>query len=676
MEKRKIKIFTLITIILLTIMATSIVAATNTDNTNNTIVTDNTQHTTQQVANTQQDNVKNVEKTITKSKQANTKEATALYDDIKQDIDSIDDTQTEETIELESASYVIDYTLNWGTTSTTKTLNINGNGASLHGQNQHSFITINEGYTLNLNNMEIIGCYNTENGGSITNHGTLNINNVTFKENTAGKKGGAIYSTGTVNIKGNSHFLDNHINDGVNGDGGAAIYTNSTLYIENTEFDNNIAEYTDDSSASNGANGGAISVINSTSDFIIESSTFTNNKGRHGGAIIIDDNQGRNQGTKKINNTVFKYNQATYGGAIEVFNDLIIENSTFEENSVKGIGSGNRNPLGGAICVNNLVNSGIPGSLTVKNTTFTKNTAPEANTTGSLQGYGGAIYNSGPDSTIDNCTFSENRAYYGGAYYANTNKTECMDVTITNTNFIENTARDGAAIWDKHYQSSTTPSSMIIDDCQFMDNVATNNYGSTIKGDYSNLVITDTNISDSNRYAINLHMSEKTKSMNNVTINGLSNINNLQTSIPTVTVTDYAQLVEVSKQINNEYTSTTTVTILLEGTDYTETEPIVFENNTCNVILNGNGKTIDTACMQFLTVAQGKTVTLNNLIVKNAKSDKGAAIINHGTLTVNNCVFEDNQALYHGGAIYSEGKLTVKKTNFTNKCDKQFSFPL
>ena len=92
-------------------MATSIVAATNTDNTNNTIVTDNTQHTTQQVANTQQDNVKNVEKTITKSKQANTKEATALYDDIKQDIDSIDDTQTEETIELESASYVIDYTL-------------------------------------------------------------------------------------------------------------------------------------------------------------------------------------------------------------------------------------------------------------------------------------------------------------------------------------------------------------------------------------------------------------------------------------------------------------------------------------------------------------------------------------------------------------------------------------
>ncbi|RAP52065.1 MAG: hypothetical protein BZ133_01885, partial [Methanosphaera sp. SHI613] len=675
MNKKNVKIFTFISLIFVTLLIIGGVSAAVDDN---QVATTDDDTITSDAVTASNDVQKSNEiiKQDVQIKSAQLQYNANDYADIKSDIADIEQQGTandDGQIDLTAGTtYSIDKSISWGSdTSEVKTLTINGNGATIDGSNTYQFMTVNEGFTLNLNDL-IIKNTISDKGSAIANYGTLNLNNVNFTDNVAQKPttglaaGAAIYNEGTTTVR-DSTFTNNRIIGGVNGDDGAAIHTSGALYVYNSKFDSNIGEYTDTSSSSNGANGGAIGVVNSISDFIVDNCTFTNNKGRHGGAILVYDSQGRNQGIKKIIGSTFTGNQAIYGGAIETYNDLIIEDSTFEENSVKGIGSGNRNPLGGAICVNNMVLDGTAGSLSLKNVTFTKNTAPEASTAESLQGYGGAIYNSGPDSTIDNCTFTENSAYYGGAYYANTNKTECMDVTITNSNFIENTAHDGAAIWDKHYQSSTTPSSMTIEDCQFKDNNATYSYGSTIKGDYSNLVVTDTNISDSNRYAINLHMSELTKSMSNVTINGLGNINSLQTMNPSVSVTDYAQLVAVSKQINNDYTGTAAVTISLEGTDYTETEPIVFENNSCTVTIRGNGKTIDAKGMQFLTVAQGKTVQLNNLTIANAKSDKGAAVINHGTLTVNNCVFEDNQALYYGGAIYSDGtKLTVKKSNFTN----------
>jgi len=690
MTSKNVKIITFLTVILLAIMLTGAVSAI--DNTNSTVSTDNTQSTdtivknveTTQITDDTQEAVAN-DNTITKNsdKTALKTEPSALElrnveptDDLKAIIESNVNANSL-ILNLESGQT---YTPSGSSDFSTATndyctsLTINGNGATIDGENSKSFITIANGFTVTLNNLTIKNMV-AQNGGAIKNYGTLTVNNTIFDSNNAiystGNKttvdGGAIFSDGTTTVN-NSKFTNNHIIGGVNGAEGAAIHATGALYVYNSDFDANIAEYTDTSSSSNGANGGAIAVVNSISDFIVDNSTFTNNKGRHGGAILVYDSQGRNQGTKKITGSTFTGNQAIYGGAIETYNDLIIEDSTFEENSVKGIGSDNRNPLGGAICVNNLVTAGTAGSLTVKNTSFTKNTAPEASSTGNKQGYGGAIYNSGPDGTIDNCTFTENSAYYGGAYYANTNRTECMDVTITNSNFVENTAHDGAAIWDKHYQSSTTPSTTTIDNCQFTDNVATYSYGNTVIASYSNLVISDTNISDSNRYALNLHLGETAKSVDNVTINGLSNINSFTAMIPTVTVTDYAQLVAVSKQINNDYTGTASVTISLEGTDYTETEPIVFENNSCTVTINGNGKTIDANGMQFLTVAEGKTVQLNNLTIANARAANGSAIMNLGTLTVNNGRFENNVATENGGAIYvkagTNAKLTVRKTSF------------
>ena len=75
--------------------------------------------------------------------------------------------------------------------------------------------------------------------------------------------------------------------------------------------------------------------------------------------------------------------------------------------------------------------------MKISNTTFTSNTA---NTD---YGYGGAIYNTG-STIIDNCSFMDNNAIYGGAIY---NYYDGI-LIITGTSFSNNSAVDGGAIYN------------------------------------------------------------------------------------------------------------------------------------------------------------------------------------------------------------------------------------
>ncbi|WP_292473713.1 hypothetical protein, partial [Methanosphaera sp.] len=599
----------------------------------------------------------------------NVKEASSAssYAELKSYVDDATDAETE--IILEEKTYEVDEPIVWGTSETAKTLTIEGNGATIDGTGNYQFITVNEGYTLNLNNL-IIQNTVAEKGSAILNYGTLNINNVTFKGNIAKKTGNiaagaAIYSEGTTSVK-DSTFKNNRIIDGINGDDGAAICTKGPLYVYNSIFDSNIGEYTDTSSSSNGANGGAIGVIDSTSDFIVNNSTFTNNKGRHGGAINIFDEQGRNQGTKKITNSTFTGNQAIYGGAIEVYNDLIIEDSVFNDNFVYGVGSSNFNPRGGAICVNNLTQTGIL-SLTIRNTSFERNTAPQTAISGStLVGYGGAIDSAASETLIENCTFIANSANKGGAYYCQeSNRNRVLHATINDTTFKSNVAMDGAAIFDQHNGNVGTDS-LTIDQSVFEENVPTSTAYYGISLNYDDLTIINTEITGVRPIKVSTSQ-RSSKYGNNVTVNGLHNVTGIFVNNPVVSPTNYEELVLVSKEINNEYTGVELVYINLVGTKYTETEPIVFDDMPCNLIINGSSKKIDANGKQFLTIGEGKTVTLRNMTIANAKAESGAAIINYGSLnTQNNVIFDNNEALYYGGAIYSTGNLSVSTTNFTN----------
>ncbi|RAP43565.1 MAG: hypothetical protein BZ135_09235, partial [Methanosphaera sp. rholeuAM6] len=131
-------------------------------------------------------------------------------------------------------------------------------------------------------------------------------------------------------------------------------------------------------------------------------------------------------------------------------------------------------------------------------------------------------------------------------------------------------------------------------------------------------------------------------------------------------VANYKELVQLVEKTKNW--GMECIIANLTGTDYTWTESIVIDNTyTPDVFfIYGGNKAIDAGGNQFLTVGAGKQVGIINLTVKNAKADIGAAVINHGRFAAVISTFENNEALYYGGAIYSDANLEVMNSTFND----------
>lgn len=177
----------------------------------------------------------------------------------------------------------------------------------------------------NFTNLKITNC-KAPRGGAIyaDNESILDINNSEFTGNEAGM-GGAIYSSykdNTISIK-NSIFSKNKAID--NQMVGGAIFNQSTLKIEDCEFNGNIA--------TNQA--GAILFRSNTNVLTIKGSTFTENKStaNAGGAICaygeVEISDINAPAEKK---TVFTKNEARWGGAIYINKMLSIKNADFDGN--------------------------------------------------------------------------------------------------------------------------------------------------------------------------------------------------------------------------------------------------------------------------------------------------------------------------------------------------------
>ena len=121
---------------------------------------------------------------------------------------------------------------------------------------------------------------------------------------------------------------------------------------------------------------------------------------------------------------------------------------------------------------------------------------------------------------------------------------------------------------------------MTIDQSLFEDNNHST-AGYALQSSYDNLMITNTEITGVRPFQLKSGKA-MSKYANNVTINGLHNVTCLNSTNPVVTPENYEELVIVSKEINNEYSGVEPVIISLTGDEYIETEPIIFENNTCN----------------------------------------------------------------------------------------------
>ncbi|WP_428059640.1 autotransporter domain-containing protein [Candidatus Avelusimicrobium stercoris] len=261
----------------------------------------------------------------------------------------------------------------------------------------------------------------------------LDIVDSNFAGNKAAEKGGAFYNTfynsntkeGFVSIS-NTSFTNNEANEG------GAIYNNGKV--------------------DKGGNKGALTIAGST---------FDGNKGTsYGGAIS-------NWGTLTINaNSSFTNNNSPLGGAILTHADLSLEDTIFSQNNAPGRGE-DEPGRGGALFTNDITaGSGRGTALTdIKNTTFKANTSDE----------GGAIFQNNAFIKIDGGKFLDNKASsQGGAILQATPAPGPKDaggkLTILNSEFITNTAADGAGAIGVYSEAEITKTS-------FTNNESTMNQG-------------------------------------------------------------------------------------------------------------------------------------------------------------------------------------------------------
>ena len=328
------------------------------------------------------------------------------------------------------------------------TLTINGNNHVIDGNNKAGAFKFING-TVVINNITFKNCGLTP---IILSNCILTTNNVIFENNKDNESAGAIYAVDKSNyISNNDKFINNYAPDG------SSIYseqsildiTNATfkndnpirwsiikgsdsiITVSNSVFANTTSRYataiynyygktyitkTKFINLSAEATAGAIGVKYSFLT-IIEDCEFINvASAKNGGAVYADVNgdDSNPNGLTIINQTLFRDCLSEFGGAVlQLGGMLIIENSTFLDNTAAY--------NGGAVYTSNAM-------LQVTGSDFTGNEAL-------YDGYsnGGAMFIDNGDAIIKNTNFSNNNAFIGGAIYTYDTYFE-----VTSSSFTEN----------------------------------------------------------------------------------------------------------------------------------------------------------------------------------------------------------------------------------------------
>jgi len=346
--------------------------------------------------------------------------------------------------------------------------------------NRFSFAAGSNGST--IAGLILTGATGSATGGAVYNNAqTIGISSVVFATNTATTSGGAIYNAGGGTIT----VVSSQFNGNTASSSGGAIYnfTNGNVTVSSCSFDSNSA----------GSYGGAIYntagviTINGASGFTNNKITSASGTGGYcsGGAIyntgatagvIIDAPTGVSvifSSNTATGTSVTSGGGAIYngGGILTVNNDAIFLGNTASGNggaiyglagagaelklSGKMLFDGNEAKLiGGGAIYNTIAGAAMNFS---SGTIFTNNKASYASTAAG-DGSGGAIYNSGANSTVNLIGTADNEIMFtsntasgksatsgGGAIYNNSAST----ITIAYTVFDGNTAGEhGGTIYN------------------------------------------------------------------------------------------------------------------------------------------------------------------------------------------------------------------------------------
>ena len=295
-------------------------------------------------------------------------------------------------------------------------------------------------------------------GGALTAAGEVNITNTKFTSNKAENAGGAVYFPGVsqhiygTSDEGGEQELKNIIysdisikdstfeNNSVTNDKPSDIYSNYFVDDQGTIT----AEEVYTTTPQGGAiySGGYLSVDNTV--FKGNSALKTNENGLkegQGGAIYSNGFGGNEELSYfpglKVTNSKFENNNSAEGGAI--YNEGIVKE--FKGNTFTG-------------------NNALQEYQNVTDNTYDDNgiTVSQNSVRKSHSGSGGAIYNKNADLNIENNTFENNTAAYGGAIFNDgrgENSTANLNIKdskfINNSSYNEDSDSGALTVGDKTY---------------------------------------------------------------------------------------------------------------------------------------------------------------------------------------------------------------------------------
>ena len=290
--------------------------------------------------------------------------------------------------------------------------NNGGNGVTFSGANARRVFSVTQGSAIVLNNMTIRDglVSGSEKGGGILNMGALTLNNVTLRNNSAGYfYGSGIYSNGSLTVMA-SHILSN-TSEGILHAAGSLNVQQSIIAGNTTGISVNggTALVNQSTIADNGT---GISSFNGTLNLLNSTVSGSTSIGVSNGGLLTV------QGTTFSRNTNIYSNGAALANIYGNVGTIVVDRSTFVENSASGGGS--------ALFAG--------GTVTVTNSTFAYNTTTS---------YGvGTIVGTGVSFTMINSTVSNNTNNSATSAAVNFSFTSVPQGTvISNTTIAGNTGR-------------------------------------------------------------------------------------------------------------------------------------------------------------------------------------------------------------------------------------------
>ena len=286
----------------------------------------------------------------------------------------------------------------------------------------------------------IAGVMQTSSGCTLTiNNGSFYNNRVTDKGSKAAH-GGVFYNGGTLNINGGNFWNNSAYYGGV-------ISNMATMTVKGGNFYKNVAGVQGSTKESGIEGWGGVLYNKSGKNNMIQGGTYYDNVSYGYGGVFYN---GGSDHKFTVSGTAEKPIIVKNNRANTIY--TVTTNSDGTTTSKTSLGNG------GAVEVMN-------GIITLKYIHFQGNVA----------NYGGALLSGGGSGTsntvVENCVFEGNRAVgSGGAIRFNND-----DLTVTNCQFLNNTASSGAAIYGTGDAKDGTDALMTITNSKFEGNTVTGN---------------------------------------------------------------------------------------------------------------------------------------------------------------------------------------------------------